>query len=443
MDNQLAYIDQGSFLGLRALGRGPHQQYVWVYDHDMDVNALRQFHRNLGYTLFGRRIERSPLPFGRHRWVSSPHQADLDVAATPRPRSELRNWLLEQSVIPVDPERGPAWRMAVVPFAEGGGAVMIMVSHSLADGGAIFTSVLDAVSGRKRDYGYALPHSRTHRQAVREDLRSAVKSLPEVAKAVRAAVRVARKEKANLRSSAKRSAGRPLEGAATAIHLPSVTALVDTSEWDQRTATLGGTSNALMAGIAARLGMYRGRGDAEGLVTLNMPVSDRTKDDTRANALSAVSVKVDPNEAPASLKKVRADIKASLAANSEAQNELYETLALTPFMPKRLLRKLEGVALGSGYPVGCTNMGEVPPDLLRLDGTAAEVFFARSPIEWPITPEILDKMGGSLVVGSGRVGGQVVLVASGWQVGTVNSEAELADQVLRAVADFGLSGRLF
>lgn len=59
MDNQLAYIDQGSFLGLRALGRGPHQQYVWVYDHDMDLDALGQFHHNLGYTLFGRRIERS------------------------------------------------------------------------------------------------------------------------------------------------------------------------------------------------------------------------------------------------------------------------------------------------------------------------------------------------------------------------------------------------
>ena len=118
-------------------------------------------------------------------------------------------------------------------------------------------------------------------------------------------------------------------------------------------------------------------------------------------------------------------------------------MALTPFVPKRLLRKLEGVALGSGYPVGCTNMGDVPPDVLRADGTVAQVFFARSPIEWPVTPEILDNMGGSLVVGSARVGPQVVLVASGWQVGTANNEGDLADQLLRAVDDFGLSGTLF
>lgn len=333
--------------------------------------------------------------------------------------------------------------MAVVPFVEGGGAVMIMVSHSVADGGAIFTSIVDAVSGRKRDYGYSQPHSRTRRQAVREDLKSTAASLPELAKAVRAAVRVARKEKADIRSSAKRSVGRPIEGTASAIPVPSVTALVDIAEWDQRAAALGGTSNALVAGIAARLGRYRGRVDEDGLVTLNMPVSDRTKGDTRANALSGVSVKVDPEEAPASLKRIRADIKTSLTANTEAQNELYETLALTPFVPKRLLRKLEGVALGSGYPVGCTNMGDVPPDVLRADGTVAQVFFARSPIEWPVTPEILDNMGGSLVVGSARVGPQVVLVASGWQVGTANNEGDLADQLLRAVDDFGLSGTLF
>ena len=176
--------------------------------------------------------------------------------------------------------------MAVVPFVEGGGAVMIMVSHSVADGGAIFTSIVDAVSGRKRDYGYSQPHSRTRRQAVREDLKSTAASLPELAKAVRAAVRVARKEKADIRSSAKRSVGRPIEGTASAIPVPSVTALVDIAEWDQRAAALGGTSNALVAGIAARLGRYRGRVDEDGLVTLNMPVSDRTKGDTRANALS-------------------------------------------------------------------------------------------------------------------------------------------------------------
>ena len=37
----LAYIDQGSFLGLRALGRGPIVQAVWVYDRGVDIDHHR------------------------------------------------------------------------------------------------------------------------------------------------------------------------------------------------------------------------------------------------------------------------------------------------------------------------------------------------------------------------------------------------------------------
>ena len=443
MDNQLAYIDQGSFLGLRALGRGPHQQYVWVYDHDIDVDGLRRFHENMGHTLLGRRIERSPLPFGRHRWVATPHQADLDVAPARRPRSELRKWLLEQSVIPVDPERGPSWRMAVVPFTEGGGAIMMMISHSVADGGAILGSVADAVMGKKRDFGYPAPHSRTTADAVWEDLRSSVKSLRDVGKAIKAAVQVARSEKADIRSSAKRSVSRPIRDTAAAIAVPSITALVDIRAWDARVEALGGTSNALVAGIAARLGKIRGRAEADGSVILNFPVSDRKDGDTRANALTGVSVTVNADESVSSLQKVRADIKASLVGLNEEQNQLFETLALAPLMPKLLLRRLEGMALGAGYPVGCTNMGDFNPILLRLDGTDAQLFFARSPIEWPVTADILDRMGGVLVVASARIGSNLVLVANGWQVGGVNTDQQLAADLLRALADFDLEGTCF
>lgn len=62
VDSTLAYIDQGSFLGLRALGRGPLAQYGWIYEHPVDLDAVRRFHHNLGHGLLGRRVERSPLP---------------------------------------------------------------------------------------------------------------------------------------------------------------------------------------------------------------------------------------------------------------------------------------------------------------------------------------------------------------------------------------------
>jgi len=299
------------------------------------------------------------------------------------------------------------------------------------------------VLGRKTEFGYSLPGSRTRGRAIREDLVSTAKELPETARAIKAAVHAAREDRANFRSSAKRSVAGPIQSAAAAITVPSVTVLVDLGEWDQRAAALGGTSNTLLVGIAARMGLRRGRTDADGLVTVNMPVSDRKEGDTRANALAGVSMKVDPEEATTALKKIRADIKSSLVGLSDEQNGLLAALPLTPFMPKRLLRKLEGLALGAGYPVGCTNLGDVDPVFLRPDGTAAEVFFVRSPIEWPVTPQILDKLGGSLVLASVRIGENVVLAANGWQVGAANTEEALVDDLLRAVADFDLKGTWF
>ncbi len=47
---------------------GRSLQVGWLYEHAVDFDELKRFHYNLGYGLLGRLIERSPLPFGRHRW---------------------------------------------------------------------------------------------------------------------------------------------------------------------------------------------------------------------------------------------------------------------------------------------------------------------------------------------------------------------------------------
>src|SRR3712207_5529342 len=105
-DNRLSFIDQLLFLGQRATGQELAMQAVWVYGRPVDTDGIRRFHENFGYGLFGRRIERSPLPFGRHRWVSAlGPAADLDIAE-PRPRSELTDWADERTQLPLDPEYG-------------------------------------------------------------------------------------------------------------------------------------------------------------------------------------------------------------------------------------------------------------------------------------------------------------------------------------------------
>ena len=70
MSNVLDLIDQSAFRGERATGATNLLQCVWVYNRAIDIDGLRQFHHHLQRGRLSRRIERSPLPFGRHRWVS-------------------------------------------------------------------------------------------------------------------------------------------------------------------------------------------------------------------------------------------------------------------------------------------------------------------------------------------------------------------------------------
>src|SRR6185437_5462193 len=134
-DNQLSFTDQLLFLCQRATGQELAMQVVWVYEHPVDLDGLRRFHHNFGYGLFGRVIERSPLPFGRHRWVSSlgPPSA-LDIAQTERSRAEVSDWADERAQLPIDPEWGPGWHLGILPMADASTAVSLVMSHCLSDG---------------------------------------------------------------------------------------------------------------------------------------------------------------------------------------------------------------------------------------------------------------------------------------------------------------------
>src|SRR4051794_33606819 len=112
MKNALDLFDQ-TFASLeRAAGVLGVLQCVWVYDRAIDIDGLRRFNHHLQRGRLSRRIERSPLPFGRHRWIAASGRSGLEIVATPRPRAELDAWLGEQSAMPLDVEHGPEWRLA-------------------------------------------------------------------------------------------------------------------------------------------------------------------------------------------------------------------------------------------------------------------------------------------------------------------------------------------
>ena len=163
VDNRLAHVDQASFLALRAV-HGALIQVTWIYDRAVNVDGLRRFHRNLGCGLLGRRIERSPLPFARDRWVLSPASEDIDFAATPRRRADVSAWADERARLPIDPEWGPGWHLGVLPLEDGGTAVSLVVSHTVVDAVGFGQAIADAAQGRTRNLGYP-PAGVAHPQA--------------------------------------------------------------------------------------------------------------------------------------------------------------------------------------------------------------------------------------------------------------------------------------
>src|SRR3982751_4703599 len=120
MDDRLALMDQGSFLGLRALGHQPCFHATWTYERPVDLDAIGRFNENLGQTLLGRLVERSPLPGGRHRWVAIDHVPEVEVEDDPRRRDEVLAWTDAFADRGTDPERGPGWRIGVLPLTDGG-----------------------------------------------------------------------------------------------------------------------------------------------------------------------------------------------------------------------------------------------------------------------------------------------------------------------------------
>lgn len=436
-DNRLALVDQASYLAERAV-HSALIQFTWVYNRGVDVDGLRRFHRNLGVGLLGRRIERSPIPFARHRWVLAPASEDIDFAATPRRRDEISEWADERARLPIDAEHGPGWHLGVLPLEDGGAAVTLVVSHNIADGMAVGRAIADAVEGRTPDLGYPPAGSRTRGRAFREDLRLTVTELPAIPRAMTAVMRRARQGRDELTSPSKGALpARRTAGSAQAAEVPVLTAFVDLAEWDARAKELGGNSNSLAAGFACRLAARVGHVNDDGTVTLRLPVTIRTEDDNSGNALTAVDVRADPSHAVTELGELHAKITQATLEAMDNSDEFLAPLPLVPFTPKWVIRKLAGAVAGGAGLVTCSNVGDMPPSVNRPDGSDADYVYV-TPVEPGITKSTLEVFDGRLLVVSGRLRGKVVITISAYLLGGPNSKAELREIISQTFAEFDL-----
>jgi hypothetical protein len=442
-DNVVPYADQALLLALRGAGQEAVMQVLWIYEHPIDLDGVRRFHQNYGQGLIGRLIERSPLPFGRHRWVSVPGpQAALDIAPNPRPRDELYDWAHEQVELPLDPEFGPSWRMGVQEFTDGSTAVSLVVSHTVIDGGGAVVTVVDAVLGTRKELGYPPRNSRARMRAVREDLRQLGKDLPEIGRTLKKAAKVATRRTDELtrrRAPVTQSAG----GGDDVVKTAFTTALIDVEQWDDRAESLGGNHFSLVAGFAGKLAENLGRTrSTDGAVTLMIPVSERENPaDTGGNVVTIANVTFDPAPVAKDLTGARSAIREGLASARQTPDEMVELLPLIPFLPKRAMARMADMAFSftDDVPVNCSNLGDVPDLLLSVDGTVAERFYFRG-IDRNLTRAVLEKRNGLMTVASMRLAGKVVLPVMSYLPGADNSRAHLREMITRTLTEFELSG---
>jgi hypothetical protein len=437
---RLALLDQAAFLRLRATGQGSVVQGTWVYDRGADIDELRTFNENLATGLLGRRIERSPLAFGRHRWVAGGRAPGIDLAVACRPRNEIGAWVEQRARIAVDPEWGPTFHLGVLPLEDGGTAISLVASHCVADGLGLTTAIAEAVKGESREFGYPQPHSRGRWRAVSEDLTDAVRALPAVIRALIATLLILLRLSPDAKApsaSGYRDRDRTDDDRAG---LGSVTIQTDAGAWDARARELSGSSNALCIAFAARLARLMGRVQPDGgTVTVVLPVSERTVNDSRGNALSSITIAVDSEAVLDDLSIVRADVKRRLTSLAEQPNELLAVLPLIPFTPRWLVRHTEGIAMSTGQlPVGCSNLGNFDSVIGRIDGgNATEVSMRLA--EQGITRARIERARGQLFCGTGTVNGSRFITVVAYRCSAENTAESTRELAGDALADLHLS----
>ena len=434
---RLALLDQAAYLRLRATGQGSVVQCTWVYDRCVDIDELRVFNGNLGHGLLGRRIERSPLPFGRHRWVLDDRSPDIALTAK-RPRAEIGAWLEQRARVQVDPEWGPTFHLGLLPLDDGGSAVTLVASHCVADGLGLGIAIAEAVKGERRHFGYPRQNSRGRWRAVSEDLVDAIRALPAVLRALIATLLILLRLTPDVNAPA--ATPRPREVSADEVELPSVTMQTDAAVWDARARALNGSSNTLFVAFAARLAHRIGRVHPDGTtVTVVLPVSERGADDNRANALTSITLDVDSQTVAGDMTGVRADVRGRLKALAEQPNEMLAGLPLIPFTPRWLVRKTEGIAMASGQlPVGCSNLGSFDTVVGRVDGADASEVSMRL-AEQGITRRRIEDSHGQLFCGTGTINGNRFLTIVAYHSGMQNTAASMREIAQDALAELNLT----
>lgn len=290
----LSCVDQGSFLGLLTLNRGPIVHLTWRYSHQPADAEINQFNNRLADGLLGRLVQPSALPFGRHRWVANPTATPVTWFRSSIHQDELAASRSSLINLPIDPEHGPGWRLAVQSLAGGGCAISLLVSHTVADGEGVGIAVTEAISGQYSRCQHPARMSRWLPRALISDCAESLRTLPDLFSAIGFLLRRYRPMKSKLGYRLPKTQSCVATERKSAVTVALVQVTMERDAVDEASAVRGVAANTLVASFTAHLASHMGRVNAFGRVTLVLPVSDRTAGDCRGNALRSISLNIDP-----------------------------------------------------------------------------------------------------------------------------------------------------
>lgn len=418
--HQLAWLDQLAFELFMSSGRNQLMQCIWLYDRNINIDALKHTVERLAAMHFNRLIEPSPLPWGRPRWLKPADKPTISgINAAMRPRSHLVQWANEQTHAPIHPVTGPPWRISLQRFEDGSSAISIVGSHLVLDGIGALRAIEAAVTGKTIPNPYITRGTRSWITRCALDMRQTIADAPDILAAIVKFLQTSRRKSITDAVSASRRSPKAAHSKSEYVELPFVAVTVKIRDWEACAQRLGGHANTLLPAFVATLASHLGRRrSSDGCVSLIVPVNRRHGlDDERALAIEFHTLVLDPSKLTTHLQPVNILLKSLLRRVNEKQTDpLKSILPAIAWMPRKFILSIVNRLFNyaENLPVSCSDLGILPDGLTRIDGAACVRVLTRA-VDVNVTRKDLERSHGHLVVVVSRYDTNISLCIEAWQ----------------------------
>ncbi|MBC2642829.1 MULTISPECIES: hypothetical protein [unclassified Rhodococcus (in: high G+C Gram-positive bacteria)] len=363
MSARLSVVDEMFLRTHRGFGTPIVMQGLWRTDDRVEAATLDVLTAELARGPLGRRVVRPRIPGARPRF--EPRADSFPVEYSEIDAGTVLAWADEQGALPVDPERGPGWRLACARPADGGTVLSLVCSHVIADARGLAAAIAAALQG-----GQPLgPGGGAGTVAdVWDATRLARRVTEGTARAV-AGLAVSGSRRAELRRFLHVS-GNASPG--THCHSPVSAVLdVDADRWDAVADREGGTPNSLFLSVVAEVARQDGESRP---LTISVPMDLRRRDHAPGTANSVAMVEVDVSPW-ATVADVRAASRAAFAAPTMTSPAGFPEEMLQ-LVPDRVAHALTGNP--GERDVLCSNIGPLPDTLGWVGGHRATGIVTRA-----------------------------------------------------------------